>query len=99
MKKAYINPETSIVLLAGQTIICTSVDGFNGTLDDEETIETRRTKNSRRNTNPPPTSTDYKPFRAQPHSAGCALNSCFWAENLEVREKVCIFASEKICNC
>jgi len=40
MKKAYINPETSIVLLAGQTIICTSVDGFNGTLDDEETIET-----------------------------------------------------------
>jgi len=86
MKKAYINPETSIVLLAGQTIICTSVDGW-------------RTKNSRRNTNPPPTSTDYKPFRAQPHSAGCALNSCFWAENLEVREKVCIFASEKICNC
>jgi len=35
MKKAYINPETSIVLLAGQTIICTSVDG----LEDEELEE------------------------------------------------------------
>jgi len=53
----------------------------------------RRTKNSRRNTNPPPTSTDYKPFRAQPHSAGCALTAVFCPENLAVSELCCIFAA------
>ena len=40
MKKTYINPETDIVLLAVQHMIAASVDGFNKTLDDENTIDT-----------------------------------------------------------
>lgn len=41
MKKAYINPETSIVLVTVQHIIATSnPEGFNGQLDNENTIET-----------------------------------------------------------
>ena len=39
MKKAYINPETSVVLLTMQTLIAaTNPEGFNGNLDDEQTI-------------------------------------------------------------
>ena len=38
MKKTYINPETSIVMLTVQKMI--AVSGFNENLDDNETIET-----------------------------------------------------------
>ena len=38
MKKTYINPETSIVLLTVQKMI--AVSGFNENLDDNEAIET-----------------------------------------------------------
>ena len=40
MKKTYINPETSIVLLTVQKMIAASTEGFNGNLDNENTIET-----------------------------------------------------------
>ncbi len=40
MKKAYINPEASFVLLTEDTIICTSVDGFNKIIDNEHPIDT-----------------------------------------------------------
>lgn len=41
MKKTYINPETSIILLTMHGMIATSnPDGFDGTLDNDEPIET-----------------------------------------------------------
>ncbi len=41
MKKAYINPETSVIQLTLQHMIATSIqnpEGFNGTLDNDNTI-------------------------------------------------------------
>ena len=38
MKKAYINPETSIVLVTMQPMLAGSPDGFNNTPDDTTTI-------------------------------------------------------------
>jgi len=40
MKKTYINPETSIVMLTVQKMIAASTEGFNGNLDNKNTIET-----------------------------------------------------------
>ena len=38
MKKIYMSPETSIVLIATQGMIATSVDGFKKDLDNDNTI-------------------------------------------------------------
>lgn len=38
MKKTYINPETNIILLAGQIILSGSVEGFNEKIDEDNTI-------------------------------------------------------------
>jgi hypothetical protein len=49
MKKAYINPETSIVLLTMQSMIAASVEGFKSQLDDDNTISTEEMLSRRRN--------------------------------------------------
>ena len=48
MKKTYINPETSILLLATHSIVCASVENFDSTLNDEETINTEKMLSRRR---------------------------------------------------
>ena len=49
MKKTYINPEISIVLLNLQTMIAASVDGFEKTVDDENNIDTDKMLSRRHN--------------------------------------------------
>lgn len=50
MKKTYMSPETSIVLIATQGMIATSgVDGFKSKLDDEDKITNPEDMLSRRN--------------------------------------------------
>jgi len=38
MKKTYISPETLVLKLQHQSIICASPDGFNKELDNDNTI-------------------------------------------------------------
>ena len=40
MKKTYINPETGNVMMTLESLIAASPEDFNGTLDDENPIET-----------------------------------------------------------
>lgn len=49
MKKTYMSPETSIILIATQGMIATSVDGFKSKLDDEDKITNPEDMLSRRN--------------------------------------------------
>ena len=49
MKKTYMSPETSIILIATQGMIATSVDGFKSKLDDDDKITKPEDMLSRRN--------------------------------------------------
>jgi hypothetical protein len=51
MKKAYINPDTSIILVTAQSMIAASVEGFKSTLDETVTIENEDQMLSRRKNN------------------------------------------------
>jgi len=51
MKKTYISPETLLLKLQQQSLICASVEGFNSTLDDENQITDPNNMLSRRRNN------------------------------------------------
>ena len=49
MKKTYISPETLLLKLQQQSLICASVEGFNSKLDDENPINAEEMLSRRRN--------------------------------------------------